>query len=103
VAEVQLLRHATLLVDVGETTLLVDPMLSAPGEVPPVPNSPNDRENPLVPMPDVELAYDAVPVTHRHRDHFDDAAADRLADDDPVLCQPAEAKPFPEDGETITV
>jgi L-ascorbate metabolism protein UlaG (beta-lactamase superfamily) len=103
VAEVQLLRHATPLVDVGETTLLVDPMLSAPGEVPPVPNSPNDRENPLVPMPDVELAYDAVPVTHRHRDHFDDAAADRLADDDPVLCQPAEAEAFPEDGETITV
>ena len=97
-AEIRLLRHATLLVDVGETTLLVDPMLSAPGEIPPIPNSPNDRENPLVPMPDVELEYDAVLVTHRHRDHFDDAAADCLAADDPILCQPAEAEAFREDG-----
>ncbi|MEF8886279.1 MAG: MBL fold metallo-hydrolase [Haloarculaceae archaeon] len=97
-AEIRLLRHATLLVEVGDTTLLVDPMLSAPGEIPPIPNSPNDRENPLVPMPDVELAYDAVLVTHRHRDHFDDAAAERLAADDPILCQPAEAGAFREDG-----
>jgi len=73
-------------------------MLSAPGEIPPIPNSPNDRENPLVPIPDADLAYDAVLVTHRHRDHFDDAAADRLAADDPVLCQPAEAEAFRADG-----
>lgn len=97
-AEIQLVRNATLLVDIGETTLLVDPMLSAPGEIPPIPNSPNDRENPLIPMPDLTLAYDAVLVTHRHRDHFDDAAAAQLAADDPVLCQPAEAEAFREDG-----
>lgn len=97
-AEIQLLRHATLLVEIGGTTLLVDPMLSAPGEIPPIPNSPNDRANPLVPMPDIPLEYDAVLVTHRHRDHFDDPAADRLADDDTLLCQPAEAEAFREDG-----
>jgi L-ascorbate metabolism protein UlaG (beta-lactamase superfamily) len=97
-AEIRLIRHATLLLEVGGVTLLVDPMLSEPGEIPPIPNSPNDRENPLVAMPDVSLEYDAVLVTHRHRDHFDDAAADRLAADDPILCQPAEAEDFREDG-----
>ena len=97
-AEIQLVRNATLLVEVGGTTLLVDPMLSEPGAIPPIPNSPNDRENPLAPSPHVGLAHDAVLVTHRHRDHFDDAAVDRLAADDPVLCQPAEAAAFREDG-----
>ncbi len=33
-------------------------------------------------MPGVPLEYNAVLVTHRHRDHFDDAAADRLSADD---------------------
>jgi L-ascorbate metabolism protein UlaG (beta-lactamase superfamily) len=97
-AAIQLLRHATLLLDLDATTFLVDPMLSEPGEIPPIPNSPNDRENPLVDLPDVDLEYDAVLVTHRHRDHFDDAAADQLPTDVPILCQPEEADDFREDG-----
>ncbi|MFC7167010.1 MBL fold metallo-hydrolase [Halospeciosus flavus] len=99
-ALVQLVRHATLLVTLDGTTLLVDPMLGEPGDIPPIPNSPNDRENPLVSLPDVDLTHDAVLVTHRHRDHFDDAAAERLDDDVPLLCQPAEADAFREDGFT---
>lgn len=99
-ATIRLLRHATLLVDLDGTTLLVDPMLSEPGDIPPIPNSPNDRENPLVPLPDVDLEYDAVLVTHRHRDHFDDAAAAQLPDDAPIYCQPEEAEAFREDGFT---
>jgi L-ascorbate metabolism protein UlaG (beta-lactamase superfamily) len=99
-AAIELLRHATLLVDLDDTTFLVDPMLSEPGEIPPIPNSPNDRENPLVERPDVDLKYDAVLVTHRHRDHFDDAAADQLPADVPILCQPEEADDFREDGFT---
>lgn len=97
---IQLVRHATLSVSIDGTTLLVDPMLGAPGDIPPIPNTPNDRENPLVPLPDVDLDYDAVLVTHRHRDHFDDAATDRLDDDVPLLCQPAEADDFRADGFT---
>ena len=99
-AAIQLLRHATLLLDLDDTTFLVDPMLSEPGEIPPIPNSPNDRENPLVALPDVDLEYDAVLVTHRHRDHFDDAAADQLPADVPILCQPEEADDFRDDGFT---
>jgi L-ascorbate metabolism protein UlaG (beta-lactamase superfamily) len=99
-AAIQLVRHATLLVSMNGTTILVDPMLGAPGDIPPIPNSPNDRENPLVPLPDVDLTHDAVLVSHRHRDHFDDAATDRLDDDVPLLCQPEEADAFREDGFT---
>ena len=99
-ASVRLLRHATLLVEVADATLLVDPMLASPGDIPPIPNSPNDRENPLVELPDVALEYDAVLVTHRHRDHFDDAAADRLPSDVPLFCNPVEAAAFEDDGFT---
>lgn len=99
-ATIQLVRHATLLVSVGGVTILVDPMLGAPGDIPPIPNSPNNRENPLVPLHDVDISHDAVLVSHRHRDHFDDAAIDRLADDVPLFCQPQETDAFREDGFT---
>ena len=87
-ASIQLLRHATLLIRAGGVKFLVDPMLSEPGAMPPIPNSPNDRRNPLVPLPDVELDPDAVVVTHTHRDHLDDAARERIAVDLPLYCQP---------------
>ena len=87
-ASIQLLRHATLLVRTGGIEFLVDPMLAEPGAMPPIPNSPNDRRNPLVPLPDVEIDPDAVVVTHTHRDHLDDAARERLAADVPLYCQP---------------
>jgi hypothetical protein len=96
----QLLRHATLLVDLADVRLLVDPMLSEPGDIPPIPNSPNDRESPLVAMPSVDLDHDAVLVTHRHRDHFDDAARERLPDDVPLYCQPVDADAFRDEGFT---
>ncbi|MDS0220767.1 MBL fold metallo-hydrolase [Haloarcula sp. S1AR25-5A] len=97
-ASVQLIRNATVLVTVGDTTFLVDPIFSPAGANPPVSNSPNDRRNPLVPMPDVDLSYDAVVVTHRHPDHWDEAAQEELADDVPLFCQPSEADAFTEEG-----
>lgn len=99
-ANVQLIRNATILVDVGETTFLIDPMFASPGDNPPVPNTPNDRRNPLVPMPDVELSYDAVVVTHRHTDHFDETAKQELDAEIPLFCQPEEAEAFTDEGFT---
>ena len=87
-ASVQLVRHATLLVRTGGVTFLVDPMLADAGARDPIPNTPNERRNPLVGLPDVALDPDAVVVTHTHADHFDDAAADRLDHELPVFCQP---------------
>ena len=70
------------------------------GRHPAHPESPNDRENPLVPLPDVPIDHDAVVVTHRHRDHFDDAARNKLDADVPLFCQPEEADDFREEGFT---
>jgi len=98
--EVTLVRNATVLATVGETTFLVDPLFAPEGALPPIDNTPNDRRNPLVPMPDVDLSHEAVVVTHRHPDHFDDAAKERLDADVPLFCQPGEADAFVEDGFT---
>jgi L-ascorbate metabolism protein UlaG (beta-lactamase superfamily) len=89
--EIQLIRHATLLVTINGTKLLVDPMLSEAGANPPIQNSNNDRRNPLVPLPfsvAEMLPVDAILITHAHRDHFDEAAAELLPKDVPVICQP---------------
>lgn len=87
--EIKLIRHATLLVEIGKVTLLVDPMLGPMEGMPPIQDSPNDRRNPLVPLPDLDLSsVDAVLVTHTHADHFDPVAAETLNKDLPLLCQP---------------
>jgi len=94
---VTLVRHATLLVELDGVRFLVDPMLSAAGANPPVENTPNQRRNPLVGLPDVDLGHDAVLVTHRHTDHWD-AWEDTIDAETPVFCNPAEAEAFREDG-----
>lgn len=87
----RLLRHATLIVEFAGRKLLIDPMLSAPGAMPAIDNSPNPRPNPLVPLPtttqEIVQDLDAVLVTHTHRDHWDDAAVRELPKDVPLLCQ----------------
>jgi L-ascorbate metabolism protein UlaG (beta-lactamase superfamily) len=89
---IQLVRHATLLLDYANMRLLVDPMLSDAGAMAAIQNSPQPRPNPLValPMP-VEQVLDgvhAVLVTHTHRDHWDDAAIQLVPKDLPLFCQP---------------
>ncbi|TKX59424.1 MBL fold metallo-hydrolase [Halorubrum sp. SS7] len=98
--DVTLARNATVLATVDETTFLVDPLFAEEGALPPIDDTPNDRNNPLVPMPDVDLSHDAVVVTHRHPDHFDEAAVEALDPDVPLFCQPAEADALVEDGFT---
>ncbi len=87
-----LVRHATLLVELGGRRILVEPMLDPPGARPSVEDSPIPRRNPLVPLPipaeEVVAGLDAVIVTHLHRDHFDDTGAALVPRDVPVFCQP---------------
>ncbi|MFB6069453.1 MAG: MBL fold metallo-hydrolase [Halanaeroarchaeum sp.] len=98
---VRLLRHATLVLEYGDRRVLVDPMLAEEGSTPPIENTPNDRRNPLVPLPTFDLAgVDAVVVTHLHRDHLDEAAKTALPADLPLFCQPADADALREDGFT---
>jgi L-ascorbate metabolism protein UlaG (beta-lactamase superfamily) len=92
----RLIRHATLVVEYAGRRLLVDPMLDDAGARPPVVNTPNQRDNPLValPMPaaDVVRDVDAVLVTHLHADHWDATAAALLDRQLPIACQPEDRR-----------
>jgi L-ascorbate metabolism protein UlaG (beta-lactamase superfamily) len=92
---IQHLRHATFLLTIAGKTLLVDPMLAGPGDLPPVPLTRNRQRNPLVPLP-IELSalneIDGILVTHLHFDHFDAATKNLLRKDLPILCQPSDVK-----------
>jgi L-ascorbate metabolism protein UlaG (beta-lactamase superfamily) len=94
-ARVQLVRHATLLVELGGARFLIDPMLDEPGVRPPIENTPGQRPNPLVPLaiPAHELVQgvDAVLVSHLHQDHFDLAAQQALPRDSTLICQPEDS------------
>lgn len=94
-ARVQLVRHATLLVQYGGKRLLVDPLLGDPGVMPAIANSPQPRPNPLVPLPSpagtVLSGVDAVLVTHTHADHWDAAAVKLVPKDLPLFIQPPDA------------
>ncbi|HLN60606.1 MAG TPA: MBL fold metallo-hydrolase [Symbiobacteriaceae bacterium] len=90
----QLVRHATLLVEFHGRRILVDPMLSEAEAMEPVRNAANDRRIPMValPMPASEVVQglDAILITHVHRDHFDETAAALLPQQVPVFCQPGD-------------
>jgi L-ascorbate metabolism protein UlaG (beta-lactamase superfamily) len=60
-----------------------------------VPNTPNERPNPLVDLPfgndelsELVQSADAVLVTHTHNDHWDGRAREIIPKDKLVLCQP---------------
>ena len=97
-----LVRHATLLLELADVRLIVDPMLDEPGARPPVQATPNERRNPLVPLPlePAELVdgLDAILVTHLHADHWDDGARERLPRRLPLFCQPGDEERLRADG-----
>ena len=98
--KVQLVRHATLLLDSSHGRILIDPMLCAAGTNPPIEDTPNQRPNPLVDLPmtadDVLHGVDLCIVTHLHRDHFDDLVPLDL----PILTQPESADELRRRGHT---
>jgi L-ascorbate metabolism protein UlaG (beta-lactamase superfamily) len=100
---VTLVRHATLIIDIGGRRILLDPMLDSPGARPPIDNTPRPRANPLVPLPmpapNVVRDIDATAVTHMHADHFDGTARELLPPGTTVMCQPEDAARLADDGE----
>lgn len=107
---IRLLRHATLHLTFAGRRLLVDPMLSPAGAMDPVSNAGNDRRIPLVELPlaagELEAliaGLDGLLVTHRHRDHWDAAAAERLPHSLPLLCQPGDEQEFVGQGFTTVL
>lgn len=98
--QIQHIRNATIKVSYGETTFLIDPMLSDKGTYPGFENTyRSELRNPMVDLPmaaeNVIAGTDAVIVTHTHLDHWDDAAQLLLPKNIPLFVQHAE------DAETI--
>src|SRR5215831_5955357 len=96
---VRLLRHATLIIQIGELKILFDPMLSAKNEMDPVQDCGNDLRIPMVDLPvdKEELSKiveeaDVVVVSHTHRDHWDVAAQHIIEKNKPIICQPVDAE-----------
>ncbi|WP_411733577.1 MBL fold metallo-hydrolase [Paeniglutamicibacter sp.] len=84
-------RNATMVLELGDQRILVDPMLGAKGSMDPFPNSAgNSTRNPTtdlaVPLAEL-IDVDVVVVTHIHLDHWDNAAASLLPRDVPLLVQ----------------
>lgn len=104
---IQLVRHATLRVTYGGHTLLVDPMFSGAGQLSAVPNTPNQRPNPLVDLPmsisEVLEGVDAILITHTHLDHLDDAAVAQLPKNLPLFCQPPDLEKLRNQGFTQVI
>lgn len=100
----RLIRNATLRLEIDGRHVLVDPMLDPAGARPPIEDTDDDRRNPLVDLPEppevVVEGLDAALVSHLHRDHFDDTAAELLPKTLPLLCQPEDAGRLRERGFT---
>lgn len=98
--QVQLIRHATLLLKVADKTILVDPMLAPRFQYDPVPRSAgSDQRIPLVDLPfaadelpQLLASLDAVLLTHTHPDHWDATTLELLAKHLPILSQPADTE-----------
>ncbi|MBD8682343.1 MBL fold metallo-hydrolase [Pseudomonas sp. CFBP 13719] len=88
----QQIRNATVKISYGDTTFLIDPMLSKKGTYPGFDNTyRSNLRNPLVDLTEspeeVISGVDAVIVTHTHLDHWDDAAQKALPKDIPLFAQ----------------
>lgn len=95
--KIQLLRHATTIIEFAGKRILVDPVLSPAGVRKPFPTKRNGKKsrNPLVDIPigKSELnrlinSVDAVLITHTHLDHFDDLKGVFLSKNIQIFCQP---------------
>lgn len=99
-----LLRNATAVLEYGGKRFLIDPSLDPAGFRPAIPNTANQRPNPLVELPEgwqQGIAnLDACIVTHLHQDHFDTTARDVLPSDTLLLAQPEDQSTLQERGFT---
>jgi L-ascorbate metabolism protein UlaG (beta-lactamase superfamily) len=97
-----LIRNATLVIELADRRILVDPMFDDVGARPPIEGTRNPIANPTAPLPfpaeDVVRGVDAVFVTHRHRDHLDASAEKLLPRDVPVFSQPEDEEALRELG-----
>jgi L-ascorbate metabolism protein UlaG (beta-lactamase superfamily) len=87
----QLVRNATLKLDYGGRTILIDPYLAPKHSLP---SYTGRSPNPLVDLPvaieAVLAGVELVVVSHLHSDHFDSVAKQIVPKDLPLICQPGD-------------
>lgn len=105
--KIQLLRHATIVVDWGDVSILVDPMLAEKESLDPIGNAANAHRIPMLPLPldddalqQLIAGVDGVFVTHAHRDHWDARAGELIPHETPMVCQPPDVDKLTAEGYT---
>ncbi|UUZ81136.1 MBL fold metallo-hydrolase [Paenibacillus sp. P26] len=91
--KIRQIRNATIVLEYGGLTFLIDPYLAPKGTYPPVTNTANPVNNPTAELPvslEEIIHADAVIVTHLHPDHFDAAAIEALPKDVRMIAQSEE-------------
>lgn len=98
--KIRLIRHATLMLEVGGQRLLVDPMLAEPGQYPSLTLGDGSGRNPTAPLPCGldELTPHGLLVTHRHFDHWDKVARNHFSRGLPLLCPDWDASRHQKEG-----
>ncbi len=103
---IRLIRHATLILTINGSKVLVDPMLGSKGAYAPIPSRVIKR-NPVIELPitkgeleDIINEIDMVLLTHTHNDHFDKTAHELLPREIPVICQPEDEEKLKQMGFT---
>lgn len=104
---IRLLRHATIVVDWGDISILVDPMLAEKDSLDPIGNAANTHRIPMLPLPvdddalqQIIAGVDGVFVTHTHRDHWDARAGELIPHETPMVCQPPDFEKLTGEGYT---
>jgi len=88
----RLIRNATMLWDYSGRRILTDPLFADRFALP---SYSGRSRNPVVDLPlaidDIMAGVELVLLSHRHSDHFDAAARERLPRTLPLYCQPSDA------------
>ena len=89
--KLKLLRNATLKLNYGGRTFLIDPDFGVPLSRP---SFTGRSPNPMTPLPepieDILAGVNTVIVSHLHADHFDAVAKERVPKTLPIICRPGD-------------
>jgi L-ascorbate metabolism protein UlaG (beta-lactamase superfamily) len=97
---IQLLRHATLLLKMENKTILVDPMFASKGTIRSIPTVIGccREKNPIVELLckdeliNTIKTLDAIVITHLHFDHFFESDEIKIPRSIPIICQKNDEK-----------
>ena len=97
--KLQLIRNATIRIEYGEITILIDPMLGSKHSFG---SFAGIEDNPTVDLPfsadEVINDVDLILVSHLHEDHFDKPTQELDDKAIPILCQPGDLERIAEHG-----